>query len=125
MPPCARSFTRSPGLPAADLGRPEAPAALEANGLQPELRSVVITLNVHVAGFPAIAGVEEEPVRPRPQHSRRCCSLYRRRSTCVSSLDCARNDADSGLQQLHCDVAQPQRYDDFFQTMHPWVWPPM
>ena len=52
----------------ANLNRLEAPAALEANGVQPELGGVVVSLDVNVGRLLRIARVEQETVRAGPQH---------------------------------------------------------
>ena len=45
-------------------------ACLQPNGGEPELRNIVISHHMHMAGFLTIAGIEEEPVRPLPQYCR-------------------------------------------------------
>jgi hypothetical protein len=44
----------------------EASTSLQPNGVEPELRHILITLDVYVRGLIAITGIEEEPVRPDP-----------------------------------------------------------
>jgi hypothetical protein len=53
-----------------NLNRLEAAAGLEANGAQPELRRVLISLDVNVRRLVRIARVEEETIRAGPQHRR-------------------------------------------------------
>jgi hypothetical protein len=44
----------------------EASTALQPNGVEPELRHTLITLDVYVSRLFAITGIEEEPIRPHP-----------------------------------------------------------
>src|SRR5438093_493157 len=53
-----------------NLNRLETPAALEANGAQPELGAVVISLDVNVRRLFRVARVVEETVRAGPQQRR-------------------------------------------------------
>ncbi|MFO0844753.1 MAG: hypothetical protein U0797_20545 [Gemmataceae bacterium] len=45
----------------------EAAAALQPDGVEPELRFAIVTLDMNVRGLATVAGVEEESKRPDPQ----------------------------------------------------------
>ena len=53
-----------------ELRTPEAAALVEADGVEPELGQVLVALHVDVRRLGPVAGVEEEPVRASPEHSR-------------------------------------------------------
>jgi hypothetical protein len=46
----------------------KSPAPLQSDGIEPEFRGVILTLDVNMGWFIAITGIEEEPVRSSPQH---------------------------------------------------------
>lgn len=48
--------------------RPETAARLESHGIKPELGDIIVSFDVYVNRFPAVARVEEEPLRPDSQH---------------------------------------------------------
>ena len=58
-----------------DLFPAEAVAALQPDGVEPELRLAVVALNMDVRWLDPIAGVEEEPEWPHPKYSRHVLML--------------------------------------------------
>jgi hypothetical protein len=54
----------------AKLGRLEASAACQVDGIEPELCDPIILLDVDMGRLRAVARVEEEPVRTNPQNRR-------------------------------------------------------
>jgi len=55
-------------------------AARQANRIKPELGFPVVALDVDVGQLGTIAGIEEEPLRPDPQHRRHAPMLRQRPS---------------------------------------------
>lgn len=49
---------------------PEAAAFVEADGIAPELRQILVALHVDVRRLGPVTGVEEEPVGASPEHGR-------------------------------------------------------
>lgn len=64
-------------------------AALQPNGIKPELRNAVVSLHMNVLWFVAVTRIEEESVRARPQNCRQvvapCPSLARQ---CLGTRMC-------------------------------------
>lgn len=59
-----------------DLFAAESVAALQPNGIEPELRFTVVPLNVDVRWLTAIPSVEEEPERAYSEYGRHADMLY-------------------------------------------------
>lgn len=66
-----------------NLGARKTTAALQPNGIEPELRDSIVSLHVNVLWFVAVTRVEEEPVRARPQNRRQVMTPY----LCLSRLE--------------------------------------
>jgi len=47
-----------------EFGPTEAAALIEPNGVEPDFRAILIALDVNVRRFLAVAGEEEESIRP-------------------------------------------------------------
>jgi len=58
------------GYDSINLGPAEATTLLQANGIEPDLRYLVIPFNVNMFGLRTIAGVKEEPVWSNPENAR-------------------------------------------------------
>jgi hypothetical protein len=69
--PCLRQFRLVLAYQFLDLPNflfREPNVTLKMDWIQPELRCLVVTPNMNVDGFAAIARIEEEAIRPAPQY---------------------------------------------------------
>src|SRR6266545_3479276 len=64
----------------------EAVAPLQANGVKPELRLRVVTLDMDVSGFTAVPCVEEKTERPHSEYSRHLPSYHARPQNHASAV---------------------------------------
>jgi hypothetical protein len=68
-------FVLHQSLDPTDLGAPETATISQPNLIKPELRSVLVALDVNVRRFFAVASIEEESVRTNPKYRRHAVSL--------------------------------------------------
>ena len=55
---------------ASNIGSTEPSACLQSHGFKPELRQVIVALNVNVLRLIPVTGVKEESLRSNPQYRR-------------------------------------------------------